>query len=96
MRADGHTAFRVSWTDVKAVRLLNEGRTTELVVDRAAVQHLQPTPPVLTAVAHESDRATLRLDLSETDVPRDVLLAFLRRTSAIPDPDPVVSETDSP
>ncbi len=96
MRADGHTAFRVSWADVEAVRLLNEGRTIELVVDRAAAQHLQPTPPVLTAVTHESDRAMLRLNLSETDVPRDVLLAFLRRTSAIPDLDPAVSEPDSP
>ncbi|MFB6272063.1 MAG: J domain-containing protein [Salinibacter sp.] len=84
MRADGHTTFQVDWSDVGAVRPRDGGRTIELVVDRAAARHLEPTPPVLTTVEHEDEQTTLRLDLSETDVPRNVLLAFFRSTASIP------------
>ncbi|PSQ86025.1 MAG: hypothetical protein BRD43_07770, partial [Bacteroidetes bacterium QS_4_64_154] len=62
----------------------DDGRTIELVVDRTAARHLRPAPPVLTRVERENGRAILRLDLSDTDVPRDVLFSFLRETSAIP------------
>lgn len=88
MRTDGHTTFRISWSDVQAVRLRDDGWTLELVVDRAAARALRPVPPVLTRVDHRSDHSILQLDLSDTDVPRDVLLSFLRSTSAIPFPVP--------
>jgi hypothetical protein len=86
MRADGHTTFQYDWPDVRAVRLRDDGWTLELVVDRAAARALRPVPPVLTAVDHRSDHSILRLDLSDTDVPRDVLLTFLRSTDTIPFP----------
>ncbi|PSQ88977.1 MAG: hypothetical protein BRD30_06265 [Bacteroidetes bacterium QH_2_63_10] len=84
MRADGHTTFQVNWSNVAAVHLRDNGETLELVVDRLAVHPLRPKPPVLTTVDHGSERSRLRLDLSDTDVPRSVLLSFLRGTSAIP------------
>jgi len=84
MRADGHTTFQVNWSNVAAVHLRDNGETLELVVDRLAVHPLRPKPPVLTTVDHGSERSRLRLDLSDTDVPRSVLLSFFRGTSAIP------------
>jgi hypothetical protein len=84
MRADGHTTFQVEWADVAAVYLRDDGDTLELVADRVAVRPLRPKPPVLTAVNHGSEHSILRLDLSDTDVTRDVLLAFLRGTHSIP------------
>jgi hypothetical protein len=86
MRADGHTTFRIDWTDVRAVCLRENGWTLELVVARTAARALRPVPPVLTTVDHRSDHAILRLDLSDTDVPRDVLLTSLQSTDAIPFP----------
>jgi hypothetical protein len=50
---------------------------------------------VLTTVDHGSEHSTLRLDLSDTDVPRDVLLAFLRGTRSIPFSEPVPSDPDT-
>ena len=84
MRADGHTTFQIEWDKVQAVRPRGDGRTIDLLVDCAAVRHLQPMPPVLTTVEHEGQQTMLRLDLSDTDVPRDVLLSFLRGMEAIP------------
>lgn len=84
MRADGHTAFRIEWDDVETVHLRDDGRLLELAVGRAAVPDLRPTPPVLTAVEHGRERTTLRLDLSDTDVPREVLLSFLHHSNAVP------------
>jgi len=96
MRADGHTTFRIDWTDVRTVRPRDDGQTIELVVDRTAVRHLRPAPPVLTGVKHENGRAILRLDLSDTDVPRDVLFSFLRETPAIPaGPNPTTPRSSS-
>ena len=86
MRADGHTTFRIDWADVRDAHLRDDGWTLELVVDRAAARALRPVPPVLTTVDHRSDHSILQLDLSDTDVPRDVLLTFLRSTDAIPFP----------
>ena len=86
MRADGHTTFQIDWSDVRAVHLRDDGWTLELIVARSAARLLKPVPPVLTTVEHRSDHAILRLDLSDTDVPRDVLLTFLRSTGAIPFP----------
>jgi len=86
MRADGHTTFQIDWSDVRAVRLRDDGRTLELIVERAAARALRPVPPVLTTVDHRSDHAILRLDLSDTDVPREVLLTFLRSTDPVPFP----------
>jgi hypothetical protein len=86
MRADGHTTFQLDWPDVRTVRLRDDGWTLELVVDRTAAWALRPVPPVLTTVEHRSERSLLQLDLSETDVPRDVLVSFLRSTEAIPFP----------
>lgn len=86
MRADGHITFRIDWPDVRAVRLRDDGWTLELVVDRAAARALRPVPPVLTTVEHRSERSLLQLDLSDTDVPRDVLVSFLRSTDTIPFP----------
>jgi hypothetical protein len=88
MRADGHTTFRIAWTDIETVRVRGDGWTLELVVRRAAVQTLRAVPPVLVAVEQRSDTARLQLDLSDTDVPRDVLLSFLRATEAVPFPAP--------
>lgn len=53
-------------------------------VDRAAVQGLRPVPPVLVAVEDRGDGTVLRFDLSDTDVPRPVLVSFLRATDSIP------------
>ena len=86
MRADGHTTFQIEWPDVRAVHLRDDGWTLELVVDRSAARALHPVSSVLTTVDHRSDHSILQLDLSETDVPRDVLLTFLRSTGAIPFP----------
>lgn len=86
MRADGHTTFRIGWPDVRAVRLRDDGWTLELVVEQSAARALRPVPPVLTTVDHRSDHSILQLDLSDTDVPRDVLLSFLRSTDPIPFP----------
>lgn len=95
MRADGHTTFQIDWSDVTAVHLCDDGETLELVADRLAVRPLRPKPPVLTTVDHGSEHSVLHLDLSDTDVPRSVLLSFLRGTNSIPlsisaqsDPDP--------
>jgi len=84
MRADGHTTLQTDWSDVKAVNLRGDGDTLELVVDRVAVRPLRPKPPVLTTVDHRSEHTVLHLGLSDTDVPRDVLLSFLRGTSSVP------------
>jgi hypothetical protein len=84
MRADGHTTFRISWSDVRAVHLRDGGWMLELVVERSAAQALRAVPPVLTTVDHRSDHAILQLDLSDTDVPRDVLLSILRSMDAVP------------
>lgn len=86
MRADGHTTFRVAWNVMKAVRLHDEGWTLELVVPEKTARALRPVPPVLVEVEPYSEWACLRLDLSDTDVPRDVLLSFLRSVEAIPFP----------
>ena len=86
MRADGQTTFRLAWTRVEAVRLRDDGWTLELVVPAAHARALRPVPPVLVDVERRREQAVLRLDLADTDVPRDVLLAYLRRTKAIPFP----------
>lgn len=86
MRADGHTTFQIDWDDVAAVRLREDGWLLELVVARRAGRGLRPVPPVLTTVEHRSDESVLRLDLADTDVPRNVLLSFLRSTAAVPFP----------
>jgi hypothetical protein len=86
MRADGHTTFRIDWANVRDVRLRDDGWTLELTVDQTAARALRPVPPVLRAVDHRSDHSVLRLDLSDTDVPRDVLLSFLRAAEAVPSP----------
>ena len=93
MRADGQITFRLGWETVETVRLRDDGWTLELVVPTSAVQALRPVPPVLTDVDRRSTRAVLRLDLSDTDVPRDVLLTYLRETPGIPFPE---SPTDAP
>jgi hypothetical protein len=95
MRADGHTTFQVDWADVAAVHLRDKGETLELIADRVAIRPLRSRPPVLVAVNHGSEHSTLRLDLSDTDVPRDVLLAFLRGTRSIPFSEPVPSDPDT-
>ena len=102
MRADGRTTFQIDWADTAVVYLRDEGETLELVADRRAVRPLRPKPPVLTTVDHGSQRTILRLDLSDTDVTRDVLLAFLRDTDSIPfsetapdDPRPKRTSADS-
>lgn len=92
MRADGHTTFQIDWADVSTVRLRDDGGTMELIVDREAATPTRPVPPVLTTVERRTDRTILRLDLSDTDAPRDVLLAFLRGTSAVPLSSPARSE----
>lgn len=86
MRADGRTTFRIGWADVQVVRVRDDGWTLELVVPLETARALRPVPPVLVAVETRSDTARLQLDLSDTDVPRDVLLSFLRATEAVPFP----------
>lgn len=86
MWADGHTTFQVWWQDVQAVRLRDDGWTMTLTVTPSAADGLRPVPPVLVEVDRLSDRARLRLDLSETDVRRDVLVTFLREAEAVPFP----------
>lgn len=86
MRADGHTTFQAEWGDVRAVVLLGAGRTMEVVLNGPVGHSLRPVPPVLTRVEHRSDHSILRLDLSDTDVPRPVLLSFLRTREEIPFP----------
>jgi hypothetical protein len=41
---------------------------------------------VLVDVERRREQAVLRLDLADTDVPRDVLLTFLRGTDTVPFP----------
>jgi len=94
MRADGQTALRVEWDTVEAVYLRDDGWTLELVVPPTVAQALRPVPPVLTDVDRRRERAVLRLDLSDTDVPRKVLLAYLRETPAIPFPETPMNQTD--
>lgn len=84
MRADGRTTFRLSWDDVHEVQVHERGWTLVLVVEPTVAQALRSVPPVLTRVQVRSDEARLRLDLSDTDVPRDVLQSFLRGTESIP------------
>jgi hypothetical protein len=93
MRADGQTTFRLDWETVEAVRLCDDGWTLEFVVPSEGARTLRPVPPVLVAVDRRSDEAVLRLDLSDTDVPRNVLLAYLRNTAAIPFPRSPVDES---
>lgn len=88
MRADGRTTFRLSWDDVHDVHIDERGWTLVLVVEPKVAQALRAVPPVLTSVQIRSDEARLWLDLSDTDVPRDILHSFLRRTDAIPFTDP--------
>lgn len=83
MRADGRTVLRVEWDRVDRVEVRNEGQMV-MWVDPAVARGLHPVPPVLTAVDDRSDGAVLRFDLSETDVPRPVLVSFLRGTDPIP------------
>jgi len=96
MRADGQTVFRVNWDTAEAVHLRDDGWTLELVVPPNTAQALRPVPPVLTSVDRRRDRAVLRLDLSDTDVPRDVLLAYLRNTASIPFPRTPTRGTEAP
>lgn len=88
MRADGRTTFRIPWIDVTAVHVLDNGWSLELVVDPAGAEHLRPVPPVLIDVRTVRGGSRLRLDLSDTDVPRNILLMFLRETESIPFPEP--------
>ncbi len=86
MWADGRTVLRVPWAQVSSVRLRPEEGQMVMRVDRGAAQGLRPVPPVLTAVDQRRDEVILRLDLSDTDVPRRVLVPFLRATDPIPFP----------
>ena len=86
MWADGHVALRVGWGRVRAVRLHDDGWTMEVAVEGRVADGLRPVPPVLVGIDRRSDHARLRFDLSETDVPRDVLVRFLRMTDAVPFP----------
>jgi hypothetical protein len=88
MWADGHVALQLNWRRVQAVRLHDDGWTMELIVERSVAEGLRPVPPVLVTVDRRSDRARLELDLSDTDVPRDVLVSFLRTTPGVPFPAP--------
>ncbi|HKL88847.1 MAG TPA: J domain-containing protein [Salinibacter sp.] len=96
MRADGRTTFRIDWADVSAVHLREEGWTVQMVVDRASVRALRPVPPVMTEVEHRRHETAIWLDLSDTDVPREVLLSFLRTTATIPFPHSRTEGADSP
>ena len=86
MWADGHVVLQLNWTQTRAVRLHDDGWTMEVVVELTVADGMRPVPPVLVAVDRRSDHALLRLDLSETDVPRNVLVSFLRTTPAVPFP----------
>lgn len=86
MWADGHVALQLGWVQTRAVRLHDDGWTMEMVVESTVADGLRPVPPVLVAVDRRSDTARLRLDLSDTDVPRNVLVSFLRTMPAIPFP----------
>lgn len=88
MRADGQTAFRLDWNTVSAVRLRDDGWTMDVVVSPKTIRPLRAVPPVLVEVERRRKEGILRLDLSDTDVPRDVLLSFLQAKEAIPFPDP--------
>jgi len=83
MRADGRTVVRVKWACVEAIGLTDGGEMV-MRVDPAAVQGVRPVPPVLTAVDDRGGTVVLRFDLSDTDVPRHVLVSFLRATDPIP------------
>lgn len=84
MRADGRTVLQLPWKNIRAVYLSGDGWSVELVVELDAVRSLRAVPPVLVSIERFSDRAVLRLDLSDTDVPRDVLLSFLRNVDSVP------------
>ena len=86
MWADGHVVLQLNWTQTRAVRLHDDGWTMEVVVELTVADGMRSVPPVLVAVDRRSDHALLRLDLSETDVPRNVLVSFLRTTPAVPFP----------
>jgi len=87
MRADGQTVVRAQWDVVEAVHLRDDGWSLVLVVPATVAQALRPVPPVLTDVDRRRERAVLRFDLSDTDVPREVLLTYLREKPAIPFPE---------
>ncbi len=86
MWADGHVVLRLNWTQARAVRLHDDGWTMEVVVEPTVADGMRPVSPVLVAIDRRSDHARLRLDLSDTDVPRNVLVSFLRTTPAVPFP----------
>lgn len=88
MRADGKTIFRIDWADVREVWLREDGYMIVIDVPSVVTRGVRVTPPVLTQLEQRSDHARLHLDVSDTDVPRDVLLSFLRKTPAIPFPRP--------
>lgn len=88
MRADGRTTFRLSWDDVREVQVQENGWTLIVVVEPDSARALRAVPPVLTNVQIRSDEARLRLDLSDTDVPRNILYSFLWGTEAVPFADP--------
>lgn len=83
--ADGHAVLQVGWERVRRVRL-HDDWSLEMDVEHTVMEGLRPVPPVLVAVDARSDHGRLRLDLSETDAPRDALLTFLRGTGAVPFP----------
>lgn len=86
MRADGHATFRIGWRTMDAVHLKDDGWTLELIVPERKARTLRTVPPVLIEIVRYSKWARLQLDLSETDVPRDVLVSFLRSVDSIPFP----------
>lgn len=95
MWADGRTVLRLPWSKTEAVRLGNDGWEMDVEVDSAMASEIESNPPVLTVVDRNAERALLRLDLSETDVPRTVLVSFLRANDPIPFP-PTSGEESSP
>lgn len=86
MWADGHVVLQLTWTQARAVRLHDDGWTMEMVVESTVADGLRPVPPVLVVIDRRNDHARLRLDLSDTDVPRNVLVSFLRAAPAVPFP----------
>ncbi|WP_103029759.1 J domain-containing protein [Salinibacter altiplanensis] len=83
LRADGRTVVRLAWDRVDQVGVRNGGPMV-MRVDPGAVEGLRPVPPVLTTVNRRGNGTVLRFDLSGTDVPRSVLVSFLRATDSIP------------
>lgn len=84
MWADGRAVLRLSWREVRTVRLRGKGWVLELVVPLQAARGIHRVPPVLTTVDRRGDQVRLQFDLSETDVRRDVLFSFLRASEDIP------------